>query len=53
MKMLFKIMLLSFFCVSMIGFSSCEPEEPPVPQNKAKPYCYLENGKTVCYDYMK
>jgi len=53
MKNLFKVMLLSFFCGSMVGFSSCEPEEPPVPQNKPKPYCYLENGKTVCYENPK
>ena len=53
MKILFKVMPLLFFCASMIGFSSCEPEEPPAPQNKMKPYCYFENGETVCYENPK
>ncbi len=48
-----------FITILALSFYACEPDpvvqEPETTSepSASHPYCYLENGKTVCYKYAK
>jgi hypothetical protein len=36
-------------CTALFTFSSCERAAENIAEEIIKPYCYYENGQTVCY----
>ncbi|MCQ4035478.1 hypothetical protein [Kaistella montana] len=43
----------ALMCAALFTFSSCERAEGNAVKEVAKPYCYYENGQTVCYESPK